>query len=218
MSGDEARMDPEDRSAADLCRRIAEDARRRADEAIARAETLASARLAQAAADAEAEAAAIVARAEAAAVLAAGKARARAEIDARRMELAAREELIAAVLEEVRRRIRALRAAPGWRDLLKALILEAARDLGEADVEILLPAEDRTVADAAFMRELEGEAARAGVAGSFRIGERAAAGTGPVARSADGRVEVNNTLEARLERSLREARTIIARALFGEES
>lgn len=206
----------EDHGIFDLCRTIAADAAAQAAEALRAAGEKAAERLARAEADAARAAAETVAQAEAAAALESKRILSKVQVESRKIELRGRERAIEGVLEEVRRRISRLRAEPGYADLLKRLAVSAARELGEREVELLLPAGDAGRLDAGALREIAGALARDGIAGaSVSVSAESAPGTGVIARAGDGRVEVDNTLDARMGRGAREIRLLVAKTLYG---
>ncbi len=206
----------EDHGISDLCRTIAADAAAQAAETLRAAGEKAAERLARAEADAARAAAETVEQAEAAAALESKRILSKVQVESRKIELRGRERAIEGVLEEVRRRISRLRAEPGYADLLKRLALSAARELGEREVELLLPAGDAGRLDAGALREIAGALARDGIAGaSVSVSAESAPGTGVIARARDGRVEVDNTLEARMGRGAREIRLLVAKTLYG---
>ena len=133
----ETEMEPQ--GAADLCRRIAEDAAAQAAELLRLAAEKASARIAQAEAEAARLREEAVLRGRAAAAQEETRLLAKVRLDARRNELAERERLIEEVMGRVRRRIAGLRLEPGYAGVLKRLAAEAVLELGEREAEILLP-------------------------------------------------------------------------------
>lgn len=135
----ETEMEPQ--GAADLCRRIAEDAAAQAAELLRLAAEKASARIAQAEAEAARLREEAVLRGRAAAAQEETRLLAKVRLDARRNELAERERLIEEVMGRVRRRIAGLRLEPGYAGVLKRLAAEAVLELGEREAEILLPPE-----------------------------------------------------------------------------
>ena len=116
----------------------------------------------------------------------------------------------------VRRRISGLAAEPDYADLLKRLAVEGARELGEREIELLLPAGDAKRLDENALREIADALAQEGLAGaSVSVSGETAPGAGVIVRSSTGRVAVNNTLEARIGRMVRELRLLISKTLFG---
>jgi vacuolar-type H+-ATPase subunit E/Vma4 len=204
----------DDKGVRELCRRIGEDAGSQAAEILARAGEKVSGRLAQAARDAERSAGEVVGRAEEEASLESKRVLSRVQLESRRMELQGREALITEVVRRLREEIRTLRDRAGYRDCVKRLIVDGARQLGGKTVEILIAERDRGLVNDAFLREAADDLARAGAAGaSLAVADETIEGTGAVVRS--GRVEIDNTLEGRIARASRELRLLISKVLFG---
>lgn len=199
-----------------LCRRIAEDAARQAEDILKKAEEQVSARLSRARDEAGRTARDILRRAEDDAALESKRARSRAKLDARRTELAAREALISEVMARIREELRGLAARPGYRELLVRLAVEGALSLGEGSAEMVVAARDRALVDEAFLRAVREALSSEGMPGaSLKLADEELKGTGVVVRSATGRVEIDNTLEGRMERAGRELRVLIWKTLFG---
>lgn len=120
----------------------------------------------------------------------------RAKLDALRLVDAARSELVERVFEETRRRLAGTRTDPTYPDRLRRLLEEALAALGDAGAEGALPSVEVAAGDEARLRRILRESGRdLPVRGAFD------GWGGVVARSADGRITVTNTLEARLERA-----------------
>ncbi len=149
----ETEMEPQ--GAADLCRRIAEDAAAQAAELLRLAAEKASARIAQAEAEAARLREEAVLRGRAAAAQEETRLLAKVRLDARRNELAERERLIEEVMGRVRRRIAGLRLEPGYAGVLKRLAAEAVLELGEREARSSSPG-DRERLDGAALREIAG--------------------------------------------------------------
>jgi vacuolar-type H+-ATPase subunit E/Vma4 len=206
----------EDPGVADLCRTIAGDAAAQAAETLRLAGEKVSARIARAEEEAAREAAGTLRQGEAAAALESKRILSKVQLESRKIELRGRERLIEAVMGRVRRRISGLGAEPGCAGLLKRLAVEGARELGEREIELLLPAGDAKRLDGNALREIADALAREGLAGaSVSVSGDAAPGAGVIARSRTGRVAVDNTLEARIGRMGRELRLLISKTLFG---
>ncbi|MEI6634104.1 MAG: V-type ATP synthase subunit E family protein [Chlamydiota bacterium] len=206
----------EDPGVADLCRTIAADAAAQAAETLRLAGEKVSARIAQAEEEAAREAAGALRQSEAAAALESKRILSKVQLESRKIELRGRERLIEEVMGRVRRRISGLVADPGYADLLKRLAVEGARELGEREIELLLPAGAGKRLDGDALREIADALARDGLAGaSVSVSGDAAPGAGVIVRSRTGRVAVDNTLEARIGRMVRELRLLISKTLFG---
>ena len=148
--------------------------------------------------------------------LAAQKTRAReaatARTEARRILLAAREELVARALHKISEELKALRNDPtSCRTSLANLAREAAIAVDEAAVVLRIAPSDAAIADAAFLEELSGSIrAASGRAPqlSIEVAPRDLGG-GCEAASMNGRVVFDNTFRRRLERGMRELRAAV---------
>lgn len=200
----------------DLCRTIAADAAGQIAETLRLAGEKVAARLSLADADAARASAATVAQAEEAAALESKRILSKVQLESRKIELRGRELLIDEVMRRVRERIARLRAKAGYASLLERLAVEGAGELGEREIEILLPAGDAKRLGDDALRRVADALGREGVEGATAaVAAEPAPGTGVIVRSRDGRVAVDNTLEARMARSGRDIRLLIAKTLFG---
>jgi vacuolar-type H+-ATPase subunit E/Vma4 len=140
-----------------------------------------------------------VARREASAPLAGERARLlhHAKLEALRLIGEARQQLVESALAEARSRLAALRANPGYARLLRRLVEEAVAALGMDEIATHPPTIEADPRDADVLGEIRGELHHKP---SITTGLNGWGGV--VVRSADGRITVTNTLEARLERAL----------------
>ncbi len=139
------------------------------------------------------------------------------QIEAQRRRLALTEEHLQAAYDRVLEKLRGLDAETLDRSRL-ALGLEGLEQMPPGEVEVALPA-DRHAAEAGeFARRLaEAAADRLGRNVTIRpADEPAEADEGFLLRSADGRVEVAQSLRQRLRRLWPELRVEVARELFPE--
>ena len=137
-----------------------------------------------------------------------------AKMNARRAELGAKEEVIEAAFAKATDELKA-KAASGddeYEDSLSKMIKEAADEIGGNDLIIQLNEADTNKikqelsADGADSFQLEGI--------NFTIGEPIDAMGGAVLKTVNGDIEVNNTIEARLERFKSILRSEVAEVLF----
>lgn len=206
----------EDLGISDLCRTIAVDAAAQTAETLRLAGEKVAARIARAAEEAARSSAETIRQGETAAALESKRILSKVQLEARKIELRGRERLIDEVMARVRRRISGLRGESDYPALLKRLAAEGARELGEREIELLLPSGDAGRLDANALREIADALARDGIEGaSVAVAGDAAPGAGVIVRSRAGRVAVDNTLEARIGRMGRELRVLISKALFG---
>jgi len=134
----------------------------------------------------------------------------RAQLEAWRIQGQARDDLIDEALEQVRDHLSALRTSPGYPSVVRHLLREALAELtaclgeGEGARVRADPRDARALAASTAPPELNTPAV-------FDLRTWG----GVVATSADGRIAVDNTLEARFERSLPSLRRHLATAFDG---
>ena len=137
-----------------------------------------------------------------------------AKMNARRAELGAKEEVIEAAFAKATDELKA-KAASGddeYEDSLSKMIKEAADEIGSKDLIIQLNEADTNKikqelsADGADSFQLEGI--------NFTIGEPIDAMGGAILKTSNGDIEVNNTIEARLDRFKSILRSEVAEILF----
>ena len=138
-----------------------------------------------------------------------------AKMNARRAKLGAKEEVIDAAFNQATGELKAI-AADGnddYKDSLSKMIKEAADEIGRDDLIIHLNEadtnnfkQDLSSTGSTDSFELEGI--------KFTLGEPIDAIGGAILKSSDGDIEVNNTIEARLERFKSILRSEVAEVLF----
>ena len=138
-----------------------------------------------------------------------------AKMNARRAKLGAKEEVIDAAFNQATGELKAI-AADGnddYKDSLSKMIKEAVDEIGRDDLIIHLNEadtnnfkQDLSSTGSSDSFELEGI--------KFTLGEPIDAIGGAILKSSDGDIEVNNTIEARLERFKSILRSEVAEVLF----
>jgi len=133
-----------------------------------------------------------------------------AQLEAQRLRLESREQLLGRVFSEAREELRSAPQWPDYPEILGRLIGEAAANL--AAEELILRADVQTEKDLsdAFLAELSGQL---GV--PLRRGELLNEGVGIIAETPDGHRRYQNTLEARLRRFQETLRAPVYRLLTG---
>ena len=135
-----------------------------------------------------------------------------AKMNARRAELGAKEEVIEAAFAKATDELKA-KAASGdseYEDSLSKMIKEAADELGSKDLIIQLNENDTN----AFKSQLSGVSTFQIEDITFELGEPIDAIGGAILKTSNGDIEVNNTIEARLERYKSILRSEVAEILF----
>ena len=134
-----------------------------------------------------------------------------AKMNARRAKLGAKEEVIEAAFNQATGELKAI-ASSGeeeYKDSLSKMIKEAADEIGRDDLIIHLNEADTNK----FKQDLSSDSFEVeGI--KFTLGEPIKAIGGAVLKTSDGDIEVNNTIEARLERYKSILRSEVAEILF----
>lgn len=134
-----------------------------------------------------------------------------AKMNARRAKLGAKEEVIEAAFNQATGELKAI-ASSGeeeYKDSLSKMIKEAADEIGRDDLIIHLNEADTNK----FKQDLSSDSFEVeGI--KFTLGEPIKAIGGAVLKTSDGDIEVNNTIEARLERYKSILRSEVAEVLF----
>ena len=137
-----------------------------------------------------------------------------AKMNARRAELGAKEEVIEAAFNQAIGELKT-KASSGdeeYKDSLSKMIMEATTELGSDDLILQLNEADTKK----FKDDLSSQGSDSfeieGI--KFTLGEPIDAIGGAILKTADGDIEVNNTIEARLERFKSILRSEVAEILF----
>ncbi|CAB50669.1 V-type ATP synthase subunit E [Pyrococcus abyssi] len=134
---------------------------------------------------------------------------ANARLEVRRKRLAVQEEIIRNVLDEVRKRLQEM-PEEEYFESIKALLKEAVEELKEGKVRVY--SNERTLALISSrieeIRDYLGSI-------SIEIGSAISTMGGVIVETEDGRIRIDNTFEARMERFEGEIRAKIAKVLFG---
>ena len=134
-----------------------------------------------------------------------------AKMNARRAKLGAKEEVIEAAFNQATGELKE-KAAEGnndYKDSLSKMIKEAADEIGGDDLIIQLNEADTN----AFKQELSSDTFELeGI--KFQLGEPIKTIGGAILKTSNGDIEVNNTIEARLERYKSILRSEVANVLF----
>ena len=134
-----------------------------------------------------------------------------AKMNARRAKLGAKEEVIEAAFNQATGELKSIAASGSeeYEDSLSKMIKEAADEIGRDDLIIHLNEADTNK----FKQELSSDSFELeGV--NFKLGEPIKAIGGAILKTSDGDIEVNNTIEARLERFKSILRSEVAEILF----
>ena len=143
-----------------------------------------------------------------------------ARLRARKIKWDVKEKLVIEVLNKAREKIAEVRkdgySGRSYAEILRGLIKEGAISAGGGDMQIILTEYDSkclTKKDLdALAKELKSNIGEC----KFELSETTLVGLGgPIVRTRDGRVEVNNTIERRIERFSDLLRAEITKEIFG---
>jgi V-type H+-transporting ATPase subunit E len=195
-----------------LERAILTEAREAAEQIRSEAKTKADAIRARGRDQADAERTAILDRARADAERIRSQTAASAQLRARTLELARREELLERVFKEARAKLSEVQNRPDYDQVAKMLLREALVQLSVRKANIRC--DERT------LRSLKGKALEEisrELDGDFTMTDMIAEGTGVMVDADDGRLHYDNTLETRLGRLQGSLRSPVFRVLQGEK-
>lgn len=137
-----------------------------------------------------------------------------ARIEAKRLLLAAREDVAERVLGQIEERLEAVRRSPEtYARSLRNLAVEAVAAIGRPEVVLRISQTDAVLVGGAFASQVASDG-RAAAAGVTRVTLQLDArdwGGGCIAQSPDGRVVYDNTYRTRMQRKRRELRAMIVR-------
>lgn len=136
---------------------------------------------------------------------------ANAKLRARKIKLGAKEDVISEAFKMAEDRLREIGKSKEYSSVLASLIKEAQSIVG-GDVEVIARKDDLTVLTGTYLKKLSSETkSRIDVSSSTidTIG-------GVIVKAKKDLVEVNNTIEMRMERMKSDLRPKVAKALFSE--
>lgn len=139
-----------------------------------------------------------------------------AKMNARRAELEAREEIIESVFKNAIEELQkiASTSSPEYKESLKKIITEASVEIGGGDLILSLNEEDvQKIKDAIPSIEKDTED-KTGQKTTLEIGENIKTIGGAILKTKNGDIEVNNTIEARMQRFKKVLRSEVAKVLF----
>lgn len=137
---------------------------------------------------------------------------ANAKLQSRKSRLAAREEVIKEAFKRAEDRLKELGSGNQYSSVLAALIKEAQAVVG-GDIEVLARESDLKVLTTEYLKKLSADTNSRIELSSSTIDTIG----GAIVRAKDGKVEVNNTIEMRMERMVGDLRPKVASALFAED-
>jgi len=167
---------------------------------------------------ADTEAGAIVSRGEQEARRESQRILAEARIKARREKVKAQEEMVGRAFESARENMKQLAESKSenYKKILVSLIRESVLSSGASSLEVILDPRDKALIPEDRLNEIARETgAELGRSMSLSVSKEALACLGGVVvKSADGKVRIDNTFEARIDRFRDDIRTLVAKTLF----
>lgn len=135
---------------------------------------------------------------------------ANAKLQARKLRLDAQEDVIKEAFKEAEAKLRKISSSKEYSSVLASLIKEA-QAVVKSDVEIIARADDSKVLTSDYLKKLS-TAAKCKIELSTDTIDTIG---GAIVKAKDGKTEVNNTIEMRMERMKGDIRPKVAKALFG---
>jgi len=188
--------------AQDTAEQIKDEARKKADAIRKRAQE-----------QAEQERKAILERAQQDVDRLRGQAVATAQLKARSIQLAHREQLLDRVFKAVKEKLPEIQKRPDYPQIAALLLREALVQLRVNKAEIRADQATESILKKGALNDITKE-----LNGEFSIGEALEQGTGVVVSAADGKLSYDNTLETRLDRLQSTLRAAVYKLLMGEQS
>ncbi|MEG3224737.1 MAG: V-type ATP synthase subunit E [Methanobacteriales archaeon Met13] len=139
-----------------------------------------------------------------------------AKLNAKRNILRAREEIMEETFQKAEKELKKIASAESeeYLDSLLRLIKEASLEIGGGSLEILMKDDDIPKIEKS-LKTIETEVSEeTGTKTTLKIGETINTIGGAIVKTTDGNVEVNNTIEARMERFRGVLRLEVAKVLF----
>jgi vacuolar-type H+-ATPase subunit E/Vma4 len=195
-----------------LERAILTEARDEAEQIKAQAKEKVEAIRKRAQEQAEQESKAVLARAREDTERLRGQAVATAQLKARSLELAKREELLDRVFKTVRERLAEVEKRPDYDQIATLLLREALVQLRVNKAQIKADKTTKAILEKKALKEISKE-----LNGDFTFTGTLEEGTGVVIEAADGRLNYDNTLETRLDRLEGTLRSAVHKVLIGEK-
>ena len=194
-----------------LERAILTEAREKADQIKAEAKEKVEAIRKRAQERAEAERKTILERAQQDAERLRGQAVATAQLKARSLELAHREQLLERVFKAVKEKLPEIQKQPEYDQIAALLLREALTQLKVKKAEIRADEVTQKALKKGALHEISKE-----LDGEFKIEDALDGGMGVIVDAADGKLQYDNTLETRLRRLQSALRSSVYKILIGE--
>lgn len=142
-----------------------------------------------------------------------GQAVATAQLKARSVQLAHREQLLDRAFKAVKEKLPELQKRSDYPQIAALLLREALVQLRVNKAEIRADPATQSILEKGALNDISRE-----LNGQFSTGEALEEGTGVVVSAADGKLNYDNTLETRLDRLQSTLRASVYKTLMGEKS
>ncbi len=196
-----------------LARAILTEARDEAEQIKAEAQKKVEAIRKRAQEGAEEERKAILERAQQDAERLRSQALATAQLKARSLQLAHREQLLERVFKAVKEKLPEVQKRPDYEQIAALLLREALSQLKVTKAEVRADeSTQKALKKTGVLDEISKE-----LKGEFTLGKALEEGTGIVVDAADGKIHYDNTLETRLNRLQSTLRSSVYKVLMGEK-
>ena len=139
-----------------------------------------------------------------------------AKLNSKRKILEAREDLMAKTFHTAEKELRRMASSDldDYLNSLKKLTKEASLEIGGGSLEIFLKAEDVPKIEGALDSIAEEVSNETGIKTTLKLGGTVKTIGGVIVKTGNGNIEVNNTIEARMERYRSLLRLEVAKVLF----
>ncbi len=139
-----------------------------------------------------------------------------AKMNSRRMELDAREEVIEESFKKAEEKLGEIASSDSvkYKESLKEIIMEAALEIGGGELVIFLKQEDVAKINDSISSLEKDITEKTGNETKLEIGDNINTIGGAIIKTKNGDIEVNNTIEARMQRFKRSLRSEVAHILF----
>jgi len=139
-----------------------------------------------------------------------------AKMNSRRMELEAREEVIEEAFKKAQEKLKEVASSESteYVESLKSIITEAAVEIGGGELVVLLKKDDVAKIEGSKTSIQDEVSKQTDTNTTLEMGENIQTIGGAIVKTKNGEIEVNNTIEARLQRFKKTLRSEVAAVLF----
>jgi len=194
---------------------IIEEANKEAESLLQKAKTSAQQRIQLATQESEGNAKKIIERANQDCSQIEKKVMSSIQIEKRKLILKKEEELIGQILAGAKNELKVFSSGPDYRKYLKVSLINSALQLEETKISVIAGKNDPEKLVTEVLREAEKEiSSKSGRRISFQLDAAKHNGSGFIIRTMDGSIQINNTLQEKLNSQIDEIRAYINERLF----